>query len=149
MRQFMMAVMALGAFGAVMATARAEKLTAHPSQVNPAASKAKFNLHEVCANKALEISLISGQPGHARYVAQCMGRFQGWPDPHFATCTGMTLACLSHQGGAFGDPRFSTFPQIAEAAQERALPYTERFCNFYRERCMKTGWWKGQLAERR
>jgi hypothetical protein len=148
MRQFMMAAMALVVFGAMVAPAQAENRPAHPSQVNPAASKATSNLHEVCANKALDISLVSGQPGHARYVAQCMGPFQGWPDPHFATCTGMTLACLSHEGG-FGDPRFSTFPQIAEAAQERALPYTERFCNFYRERCMKTGWWKGHLAERR
>jgi hypothetical protein len=130
MRQFMMTVMALAAFGTVVVTAQAENQTARPSQVKSAASKARFNSYDVCEKKAHDISLAPGHVGHARYIAQCMGQFQGWPDPHSATCTGMTLACLSHEQGKSGDPHFSTFPQMAEAAQERALPYAEKFATF-------------------
>jgi hypothetical protein len=152
MRQFMTTVMALAAFGAMVVTPQAENQTpqtAHPSQAKRAASKATVNSYDVCVKKAHDISLVPGHVGDARYIAQCMGQFQGWPDPRSATCTGMTLACLSHEQGKSGDPHFSTFPQMAEAAQERALPYTEKFCNFELEQCMKTGWWKGHPAERR
>jgi hypothetical protein len=76
MRQFMMTVMALVAFGATVATAEAENQTpqtARPSQVKRAASKATSNSYDVCAKKALDLGFIAGQAGRRDFIYQCMG----------------------------------------------------------------------------
>ena len=90
MRQFIMTVMALAAFGAMVVTAQAENQTpnprtvsgpvkngavsktARPSQVKRAASKATFNSYDVCAKKALDLGFVPGQAGRFEYMCQCM-----------------------------------------------------------------------------
>jgi hypothetical protein len=97
MRRFMMTVMALVAFGAMVATAQAENHTSssptasHPvkkrtvSQIarppKRAVSEATFGSYDVCVNKALDIGLIRGEGGFVGYVCQCMGpyRVRGTP----------------------------------------------------------------------
>jgi hypothetical protein len=94
MRQFMMAVMALAVFGAMVARTQAENQTpspptvshpvkkravsqtARPSQVGRAASKATPNSFDECTKKALDIGLVHGQAGYVCYIAQCVGRSQ-------------------------------------------------------------------------
>jgi hypothetical protein len=90
MHQFMMTVMALAAFGAMVVTAQAQNQTpspptashpvknrtvsqtAHPSQVKHGAS------YDVCAKKAQDIGLTVGQAGRICYIRHCMG-FAGCP----------------------------------------------------------------------
>jgi hypothetical protein len=65
----------------------------------------------------------------------------------FSTCTGLKSYCLSLR--SMGDPRVRS--QIGEAFIEQKRPYYEKYCNFYWEQCMKTGWWEvsGHRAEPR
>jgi hypothetical protein len=90
MRQFTMTMMALAAFGAMVAIAQAENQTpgpptvshpvkkravsqtARPSQVGRAASKVTVNSYDVCAKKALDLGFVPGQAGRFEYVCQCM-----------------------------------------------------------------------------
>jgi hypothetical protein len=92
MRQFMMTMMALAAFGAIVVTAQAENQTpsspivsgpvkkrivsqtTRPSEVKRAASKAASNSYDVCAEKALDLGFVVNQAGRYQYVCQCMGR---------------------------------------------------------------------------
>jgi hypothetical protein len=92
MRQFMMTVMALAAFGAMVVTAQAENQTpspptvsgpvkkrtvshtASPLQVKRAGAKATSNSFDVCAKKALDLGFVAGQAGRIDYISQCMGR---------------------------------------------------------------------------
>jgi hypothetical protein len=85
MRHFMMTMIALTAFGAMVATGQAEdqtrsppaashpvkkrtvSQTARPSQVKHGAS------YDVCAKKAQDIGLIVGQAGRICYIRNCMG----------------------------------------------------------------------------
>jgi hypothetical protein len=91
MRQFTMTVMALAAFGAMVATAQAENQTSSPpnvshpvkkravsqtartSQVKRPASKATSNSFDVCAKKALDLGFVAGQAGRRQYLCECMG----------------------------------------------------------------------------
>jgi hypothetical protein len=91
MRQFMMTVMALVAFGAMVAIAQAENQTpspptvshpvkkravsqtALPSQAKRAAPKVTSNSYDVCAKKALDLGFVVGQAGRYSYLCQCMG----------------------------------------------------------------------------
>jgi hypothetical protein len=91
MRQFMMTVMALAAFGAMVATAQAENQTpnpptaSHPAKKRTASqtarpSQAKRNSRDVCVKKADDLGLIAGQAGRFDYIYQCMGgRPNGMP----------------------------------------------------------------------
>jgi hypothetical protein len=61
----------------------------------------------------------------------------------YSTCTGLKSGCLSHKGSGSG-------PQQAEVSLALfSQAYREKFCSFYWEQCMKTGWWPGHPAERR
>jgi hypothetical protein len=55
-----------------------------------------------------------------------------------ATCTEGKLRCLSSLPYEMGDPRY--FPPGQQALVEQYRPYREKYCDFYWEQCMKTGW---------
>ena len=82
MRQFMMTVMALAAFGAMMATAQAENQTPSSPTVSGPVKKrtvlqtarpSQAGTFAACQKKATDISLVRGQAGYIDYVRQCMG----------------------------------------------------------------------------
>jgi hypothetical protein len=55
----------------------------------------------------------------------------------YSTCTEVKSACLS-----YGWSRYSF-------GTDAGPEYNEKFCDFYWEHCMKTGWWRGRRPERR
>jgi hypothetical protein len=79
---------------------------------------------------------VSG-PVKKRTVSQTARPSQAVNAAH-STCTGMKSVCLS----------FPHWVGVGLAVLEGARPYNEKACNFYWEKCMKTGWWEGYLQHR-
>jgi hypothetical protein len=91
MRQFMMTVMALAAFGAMVATAQAEKQTSSPPTVSHPIKKRTVSntarpsqapTFAACEKKAQDIGLATGQAGRTQYIAECMGICRGGQSYH-------------------------------------------------------------------
>jgi hypothetical protein len=119
MRQSMMTVMALAAFGAMVATAQADDLRAAPKRND---------------DQCLRYSPGQLREGRFGNRADC-------PQPSklarpsesvnaLATCTQLNSACLS-EAPYYGIPRFQ-----------------KPFCDSTWEQCMRTGWWEGKLIHR-
>jgi hypothetical protein len=74
MCQFMATVKALAMFGTMVVTAQAE--TPSPSTASGPVNKQTV-MHKAsfaeCEKKALDLGLVSGQPGRICYVRSCMG----------------------------------------------------------------------------
>jgi hypothetical protein len=126
MRQSMMTVMALVAFGAMVATAQAEKQTASP----PTAS------HPV---KKQTVSQTA-RPSRSVSAAQ-------------STCTGLELACLSGSEcipSPIGRGLPQVYPDRSAVCFGRSTQIIspKTFCNSTWDQCMKTGFWEGDLIHR-
>jgi hypothetical protein len=139
MRQLMMTVMALAAFGAMVATAQAEDQTRSPPSVS--------------------------HPVKKRGVSQRARPSQTVNAAH-STCTGMKPQCLSdcYFAGALPSQMCEVFLRNPAAAagsfwctphgvslsqlHQRIDPYCETICSFQWEQCMKTGFWEGYFQHR-
>jgi hypothetical protein len=136
MRQFMMTATALAAFGAMVATAQAEKQTRSPSH-----------------------------PVKQRGVSHTARPTQTVNAAH-STCTGMKPQCLSDCYFAGAPPSqmceiFLRNPAAAAGSfwctphgvslsqlHQRVDLFCETICSFQWEQCMKTGFWEGRLLHR-
>jgi hypothetical protein len=137
MRQLMMTMTALAAFGAMVVTAQAENQTPGP---------------------------VSG-PVKKRTVSPTARPTQAVSGAH-STCTGMKPQCLSDCYFAGAPPSqmceillrnpaaaagsFWCTPHGVNRSQlyQRINPYCETICNFQWEQCMKTGFWEGYFQHR-
>jgi hypothetical protein len=59
------------------------------------------------------------------------------------TCTGLKSACINGRM-----VRYRGREVYFETIRERWGPRAEKYCNFYWEQCMKTGWWEGYIIHR-
>jgi hypothetical protein len=135
MRQFMMTVMALTAFGAMLVTAQAENQTpSSPTVSGPAKKRTVPQSVRDAAKPPPEWDLA--HPGRAGdHVSAAL--------QSASTCTGLKSVCVSDCIALYGGP--STYFEIVRT---RWLPYCENVCSFQWEQCKKTGFWEGYLIHR-
>jgi len=150
MRQFMMTVMALTAFGAMLVTAQAENQTpSSPTVSGPAKKRTVPQSVRDAAKPPPEWDLA--HPGRAGdHVSAAL--------QSASTCTGLKSVCMGYPDGLYAARSAQNWVPNASYAREyfetyrfglqRARPYLEKYCNFLWERCMKSGFWEGYFIHR-
>jgi hypothetical protein len=134
MRQFMMTMIALAALGAMVVTAQAENQTPSPPTVSDPVKKRTVsqNGRDAAKPSPADLGWDFAHPGR-------VGGFSELP----GTCTGLKSDCIDRRMD-----RYYGRTVYFETFRESMRPYREKYCNFYWEQCMKTGFWEGKLIHR-